>query len=255
MIISHTHRYLFIEIPLTGSWAIHRELCDHYGGEPILHKHATYPEFRRSPHAVTADEYFVFATVRHPLDKAVSQYCKLKDDHKQAFSRSDAIETYKADYTDLHVYKFIHETDASFAAYFRRFYRLPFSDMIDLSAPHLDYVIRFEALQDGFSQVLKRLNIEQVRPVPVRNKTKGKRRAWQEYYTPDIIPQARRIFGPLMQNWGYDFPSGWGSLRISHTGKLSYYLLRRLKYLYFLHLRYNNTPAATILRRLRAQVR
>ncbi len=255
MIISHIHRYLFIEIPLTGSWAIHRELCDHYGGEPILHKHASYPEFHRSPHAAGARDYFTFATVRHPLDKAVSQYCKLRDDHKQAFSRPDAIETHKADYTDLHLYKFIQETDASFAAYFRRYYRLPFSDMIDLSAPHLDYVIRFENLQDGFSQVLKQLNIKQVRPVPVRNKTKSKRRAWQEYYTPETISQARRVFGPLMQTWGYNVPAGWDPLRVSRRARLTYQLLRRLKYLYFLHLRYNNTPAATMLRRLRAQVR
>jgi len=48
MIVSHRHRYLFIEIPLTGSWAIHRELREHYGGSPILHKHASYPEYRRT---------------------------------------------------------------------------------------------------------------------------------------------------------------------------------------------------------------
>lgn len=255
MIISHVHRYLFIEIPLTGSWAIHRELCDHYDGVPILHKHATYPEFRRSTYAHDARDYFIFATVRNPLDKVVSQYCKLKVDHKEAFSRPDAIETLKADYADLKVYKYLRETDASFAAYFRRYFRLPFSDMIDLSAPHLDFVIRFESLQSDFSEVLKRLNIEQERPVPVRNRTKGKREAWQEYYTPDIIPRVQRVFGPLMQTWGYDFPAGWGQLRVSWRAKLAYRLLRRLKYFYFIHLRYNNTRAAATLRRLRAQIR
>lgn len=37
MIISHEHKYLFIEIPLTASWAVRKELCEFYGGEAILH--------------------------------------------------------------------------------------------------------------------------------------------------------------------------------------------------------------------------
>lgn len=45
MIISHKYRLLFIEVPLTASWAIHHELCNNYEGKPILHKHATYSDY------------------------------------------------------------------------------------------------------------------------------------------------------------------------------------------------------------------
>ena len=63
MVIGREHRYVFVEIPLTGSWAIHNELVENYGGQAILHKHATYEEFARQ---ASADElaYFAFATVR-----------------------------------------------------------------------------------------------------------------------------------------------------------------------------------------------
>ena len=79
MIISHEYKYLFIEIPLTASWAIQLELCQFYGGAPILHKHATYAEFRN----IASEEelnYLVFATVRNPLDKIVSRYHKIVND-------------------------------------------------------------------------------------------------------------------------------------------------------------------------------
>ena len=85
MIISHTHKYLFVEIPLTASYAIRHELCEYYGGVPILHKHASFPDFLQiaAPHE---RDYFVFATVRNPLDETVSRYCKLRCDHKGTFS-------------------------------------------------------------------------------------------------------------------------------------------------------------------------
>jgi hypothetical protein len=47
MIISHEHRYLFIENPLTASWAIHVELCDRCGGEAILPNNANHLAFPR----------------------------------------------------------------------------------------------------------------------------------------------------------------------------------------------------------------
>ena len=47
MVISHRHRYLFVELPRTGSTAIHRELIELYDGTAILQKHATYEDFLR----------------------------------------------------------------------------------------------------------------------------------------------------------------------------------------------------------------
>jgi len=84
MIISHKYRYLFIEIPLTGAWAIRNELVSYYDGQPILHKHANYLDFKR---VATDDErqYWVFATVRDPLDSQVSDVFNYRTDHKGTF--------------------------------------------------------------------------------------------------------------------------------------------------------------------------
>jgi hypothetical protein len=253
MVISHLHEYLFLEIPLTGSWAIRSELCEFYGGVPILHKHATYPEFLKS---ATADErrYFVFATVRNPLDKLVSRYYKLKTDHKGAFSEPKSTERLTVDFSDRRKYEFITHTGATFATFFREYGRRPYGSFLDISADHVDFVVRFERLQDGFSEVLRLLGLEQVRPVPLVNKTRGRETDWVSYYTPDIIEQAKKVCGPFMKRWGYAFPPGWGEYRVSRMGQLNDRLASALRTAYLTHFRYSNRAYARIVRRLRARL-
>ncbi|NJN96772.1 MAG: hypothetical protein HC875_23010 [Anaerolineales bacterium] len=85
MIISHTHRYVFVQLPHAGSTAIGTELVENYEGVTILHKHAHYLEFLR---IASADEkkYFVFSSIRNPLDEAVSIYTHFKTNPYQIFT-------------------------------------------------------------------------------------------------------------------------------------------------------------------------
>lgn len=251
MIVSHKHKYLFIEIDLTASWAIHNELIQNYDGKPILHKHATYHDFRR--HASTEElKYFVFATVRNPLDKIVSRYFKLKNNHKEVFSSSNSLSRGIVDYSDLKKYQYVRKAGDRFENFFKTFYRRPYSDMIDLSSRDLDFVIRYESLQADFSKLLKELDLVQIQPLPQRNQTIGKPRNFLEYYTPEIIPQAKRICRPFMQRWGYQFPESWGDEKYSMAESLEYQILNRMRFFYFVYLRYSNSPYAKILRRIRA---
>lgn len=239
MIICHQYQYLFIEIPITASWAIHHELRQHYGGEPILHKHASYPEFLRVANSKERG-YFVFATVRNPLDVAVSRYFKYKVDPKDVFSSRTSVNALRAEDSDVRKYKFIQDTHASFEDYFQRFHRRPFNGMIELSSNDLDFVIRYENLQAGFAQVLQYLDIEQIRPIPVSNKTPSKRSEWQSYYTPAIIQQAKNKFGPFMKKWGYPFPKEWGGTSIRWQDEWAFRLLSLAQRIYWLQFRYND---------------
>jgi hypothetical protein len=253
MIISHQYKYLFIEIPLTASWAIRQELCRYYGGASILHKHATYPEFNRiaAPEEMT---YFVFASVRNPLDTIVSRYVKLVNDHKGTFSDPKSVNQLVADYSDVRKYKFIKNMDANFETYFRKYFKIPFSDMVDLSGDHLDFVIRFEDLQQDFSRLLHELNIRQVRPIPTVNKTRGKDKSFDSYYSPELVDRAKRICGPFMRKWGYEFPPGWDGHKPTFIDQAEYAIFNKLRYFYMIYLRYNDANYARALRRLRARL-
>ena len=45
MVIDRRYKFIFVELPLTATSAISKELREVYGSEPILNKHATYHKF------------------------------------------------------------------------------------------------------------------------------------------------------------------------------------------------------------------
>ena len=79
MIVSETHKYAFIQFPHSGCTAIGRELVDHYGGEPVLWKHAMHHDFLRWA-GNRADRFFLFSSIRDPMEEVVSVYHKLRSE-------------------------------------------------------------------------------------------------------------------------------------------------------------------------------
>ncbi len=225
MVISHRHRYLFIELPHTASTAISRELVALYDGETILRKHAYYHEFLR----VAGEEekgYFVFSGIRNPLDEAVSIYLKYKNNHRGNYTDPRKLKKQGGHVTeaDLERFRFIHERQADFPLYLRRFYRLPYDNWSSLAHHRFDFVIRFERLQEDFAEVLERLGIEQQRPIPLANPTTGKR-DFGSYYTPEIRRHAVWVFGPFMRKWGYEFPPEWDTANVPWSSVVLFRLL------------------------------
>jgi hypothetical protein len=239
MVISHRHRYLFVELPLTGSTAIRRELCAHYAGEPILRNHSTYYDFLKiaSPEE---QRYFVFSGIRNPLDHAVSLYFKYKTDHKQKFTNPKKIQRRKGIVGQLDVlkYRFVTRGEADFPTYFKRFYKIPYNTWSGMSHKRFDFIIRFENLQEDFATTLQRIGLEQVRPLPLVNKTTQKDRDFLTYYTPDTIARAKRVFGPYMRQWGYTFPPEWGVGEVSAWDQAGFAFFNMFRTVYWRYLRY-----------------
>jgi hypothetical protein len=185
--------------------------------------------------------YFVFGGIRNPLDDAVSLYLKYRSDHKNKFTDPEKLRKRKrlADYVARIKFRFIHENAADFPTYFRRFYKIPYNTWSDLSHRDFDFVIRFEHLQADFARALQLIGIEQQRPLPVVNPTSGKSRDYLAYYTPDIVDRAKRVFGPYMKQWGYDFPANWGETAIPwyHQVEFEFYNLFRGLYWRYLRMR------------------
>lgn len=223
MIISDEHRYVFVQLPHTGSTAVGRELRERYSGRSILHKHATYEEFLK---VATPDEctYFVFSGIRHPLDEAVSIYHKYRTDHRHRFT--DPVKLAKRGWFTRHrdviKYRFVAGHEADFPTFFRRFYRWPYNNWSHLSHRRFDYVLRYERLQEDFATVLQRLGLQAQRPLPLVNATGARENDYTAYYTPDIVPQAKRVFAPFMEQWGYGFPSSWGAVSISRRLRVEF---------------------------------
>ena len=247
MIISDRHRYLFVELPRTGSTAVHRELKARYDGRPILSKHATYRDFLK---VATEDQksYFVFSSVRNPLDDAVSKYFKVKGGRAHGALASGS----KGDrpggkrrgndrlinrLLDTHMTRFVRRTDADFRAFFMRYYVLPYDTWASLAHHRFGLVLRFETLVDDFQEALRRIGLEPQRPLPVANATAGRERDYASYYVPEIRGRARRVMGPYMERWGYQFPVSWGIPGPTTMDRLGYRLYSFFACLYWRYLR------------------
>ena len=217
MIMSDEHKYVFVELPWTGSTAISRELREHYGGRGVLHKHCNYREFLKYASAEQR-RYYVFSGIRNPLDALVSLYVKLVTDHRRNYSRNkDWVRR-----RDIRQYRWIQENKPSFAEFFLRFYHLPYENWSSLDHHRFDYVYRLENVQDDFAEILRRIGLSQVRPLPVVHPTTGKGPSWQEHYGPETRKRALFVCGPLMERWGYEFPEEWGVGRVQLTARSLY---------------------------------
>lgn len=239
MIISHRHRYVFVEVPRTGSTAISAELREHYDGERMLRKHATYRDFLRvaSPDEAT---YFAFSAVRNPLDVAVTRYVHLRENPRGHFTDPTeiAVRNSVASRLERRVYRWLHENQATFEEFLLRWYVVPYDTWTSLDHRRLNSVLRFESLPDDFAGVLRQLGIEPVRALPAKNVTPGKDQDWESYYTPRAVRRARWVFGPYMREWGYAFPSGWDIRDIPAAADVYLKLARIGRRLYWHHLRY-----------------
>jgi len=236
MIISHQHRYLFVEHPRTGTTAISKELVTQYDGKRILKNHSTYRDFLGS--ATDGErKYFVFTTVRNPLDNAVSHYFKLLTDHREYYSERMKNKKFLRipERIDWFLFNYIQNKQIDFPTFFRRFYVLPYDNWASTEKEHYDYVMRFENLQDDFDTVLRKIGLEPTRPLPPRNVTGARQKEFFDYYTPEIIPQAKRVFGPFMRYWGYQFPTGWGEVEVPWWNRLelNFFNIFRKAYWYY----------------------
>lgn len=216
MIISDQHRYLFVELPLTGSTAIAAELTELYEGRSIYYKHANYRKFLTKANAQQKG-YFTFIGIRNPMDMAVSHYHKYLanpggkfDGIEQRRSSKNPIKHYWNQRKHQRRFRFVQENKPSFSEFFLRFYDKPYTNWSTLDRERMDGIIRFEHIQEDFAKVLCAIGIEPVRPIPQKNKTKGKDKDfWSFYDTVESRRRAAEIFGPYMKEWGYAFPEEW----------------------------------------------
>jgi hypothetical protein len=243
LVISHKYRYLFIELPQTGSSTVAQELCELYDGKRILKKHATYRDFLRT---ATHDEkgYFVFSGIRNPMDKTVSLYYKYRTNHSSKRKQKlghDAQPRHRDNNVFISwlmrkQYEFIRNRDATFADFFKQFYRLPYDDWSCLDHDRLDFVIHFEQLAEDFEKALFELGIEPKRRLPLRNKTSERDSDFWAYYPPDLRARAKWIFAPYFRRWGYTFPEDW-SPYVPATSDIAFRITNVFRRFYWKHVR------------------
>ena len=249
MIISHKHKYLFVELPHTGSTSISKELRENYDGKRILHKHAFFHDFQK---IATDDEkkYFVFSCIRNPMDEVVSSYFIYKTDQRGIFKNINdpTCKNSNTRRASINRYNFIKNYNANFCTYLKKFYKVPYDNWSSLDHRHFDYIIRYESIQTCFNKALEQIGIKKKRHLPVINITNEKGH-FRSYYTPEIYAHAKYVFGPFMKRWGYEFPSMFGDSRVPLSSEILFRFLGIIRKIYWKYLYGSSSiPAKFILK-------
>ena len=238
MIISHKWKYVFIELPHTGSSAVSKVLRKCYDGIAVLHKHATYDELLKVAKEEVAG-YYVFSTIRNPLDKAVTRYFILRNDLdgisgklRNAGPFVRWAKRYQIRRTHL-----IQKNKMTFSDYFLRHYRLPYDDWSVLDHEDFQFVMRFESLQHDFSEVLSEIGIPETHGLAHANQTPGRLPDFKSYYDDKAIVRAKKVFGPYMEKWSYEFPNEWGSVNVTRSVRMTIRVANVVRLVYWRNFR------------------
>lgn len=196
---------------------------DYFPCERVLEKkHANLSQFLGQ---CSREErsYFKFATVRNPLDTAVTDYCKYQGNHKGNYTNPAMRIENGGHVTKEHRahFDFIHNQNGSFADFLRRFHNRVYHNWFLLGAGQLDFVLRFENLAEDYKLLFDKLNLAMPRELPHVNPTK-KKRNYEEFFPTDLIPFSVWRYGPFMDYWGYSFPETWGPTKTPVTAKLKF---------------------------------
>jgi hypothetical protein len=202
MVISHKHRYVFVQTMKTASTAIATELCENYAGEMILHKHASYAEYLAQANP-DKKRYFSFAGVRNPLDVAVSRYELRKSESGQQRDLKHRAQS-----------EFAHRPGVGFCEFFVEFMINREMDIATVpldwhskTFQSIDYIYQYENLQEEFSTILERAGIAQERLLPTLNDTK-KKVQYLQYYDEATLRLAYSHCSDYLRKWGYHIPQG-----------------------------------------------
>lgn len=221
-VYSKEHRYLFIMAPRTactatgivlvkqvdGKWLPRRDKYDEDGNLIVERKHSTLDDLLR--HGVMgpgrANRTFKFTTVRNPFDSLVSLYVKKRTSYQALLDDEDAFVHNRPGFVEDMQYALNH----SFSAWVIRNYgpRAAVRSGRHLYARFIngmDYVMRFERLQEDFDEALRRVGIDRRVEIPMINPTDEREPDYREYYDRKARFVVERAFRGDLERFGYRF--------------------------------------------------
>ncbi|MEM7167109.1 MAG: sulfotransferase family 2 domain-containing protein [Planctomycetota bacterium] len=190
----HYHRTIFVHVPKTGGVSISRALFGHLGGGHTTA--ATYQRLLGSHY----DRYFRFAFVRNPWDRIYSAYCFLCDggfdpaDEQWAVAHEEQLQSFES---------FVMEWLTPLTME-KKLHFLPQSHFLKNRAGvvDLDFLGRFEQLEEGFAEVCSQLDVT----ATLRHHNASRRDS--EYRDAYSIPMRNRIaelYAEDVDRFDYEF--------------------------------------------------
>ncbi len=160
------------------------------------------PKWNKTDNLKNREDYFKFTFVRNPFSRIVSCYQDKVKKHRY--------------YYKYYLYGYLKVED-SFEEFIRKISKIPtsilevhfnlqYSLIFENGKPLVDYIGKFETLEENFEFILKRYNLEKLEH---RNKSIYVYKKWQDYYTKKI---AKMIYIKYRKDFDTWYPDAYGEL-------------------------------------------
>lgn len=226
MLVSHSHKLVFVHIQKTGGQTVSKVLKENVSDiSRFRRKH----EF--AMHAMEElegwNEYFKFAFVRNPWDRLVSWYSMISNAdavpaHRMLVDRKEERRLRRATRMKqrgdrLLLWRYVVDNSSTFEEFIKNctgeievkpgvFYSFVYNQLDYVSDRDgnllVDFVGRFENFQNDLLEVSNRLGIE-LKSVPHDNRSPH--RHYSSYYTPETEMIVRERFRRDIEYFGYEF--------------------------------------------------
>ncbi|MCC2618340.1 sulfotransferase family protein [Aestuariibacter halophilus] len=184
-------RSVFIHIPKTAGTSVSQAL---YGGQPWHHTARSY--YQADPERFR--QFFSFAFVRNPWDRLLSTYhyaCKISDPvYRGPLSSIAKCQNFEAFVMTWCNAERINE----------HYFLKPQFDYLTLDDQQIgvDYVGRFETLNQSFAHICEQLSVKA--ELPSLNQSKGKT-DFRESYTPAMVDKVASLYDRDIKSFHYAF--------------------------------------------------
>ncbi len=216
---------LFLQAPHTGSTSLGTLLREDFGGVKLLEdrvrdergrivlrqKHQSLPQLLEAGLISPQEraDLLVVVGVRNPYDLVLTEYARNREagtvSASQRLLRRLGLSD---DFSAPDFERFVVRRYRPNAVY-RALGRKP---MVPVDwTEGADHIIRFEAMQDGLDEALRRVGVEEPHPLPHRNPTQSRRdRDYRALYTPRAREIVTRAYARELQqhSYAFDAPAG-----------------------------------------------
>lgn len=213
--ISHSNRFIFVQIPKTGCSSIQSVLQPH--AEPVLqgrkwwgtpqHKHVTLEEQQRQSGRTMFEQYYKFAFVRNPYSWLVSNYFFCGGIHVPY--HRDKRELMRLSETPSLVKHWLkdHKSITTFKQWLKWYVEHVRGTQLEMICDStglvaVDFVGKLETIDQDFDQVCDKLGLARVR-LPHVNRTKHKH--YMEYYDHECRDIVQEHYAKDLECFGYTY--------------------------------------------------
>ncbi len=220
MIVSHRHRFVYVQVPQTGSTALGHWMVDHLEGLDLLRKHTTLAEAHRVIGG-SIDDYLVVASVRDSIEQFVSSFYKIVRDSEKGTPGRGRI-------AKRHVRtSWAAGTEATLDGYVDTFVRRVHAPVWALCIRRADVVIRYETIDADVAGLAMRLGVTDAPEIPIVNTTPRPPEQAQDLLTVENFAKLSRFHQPFRSEFGYSDRRPRRRDRWSYEASLRLKALRR----------------------------